>query len=144
MVESDDLAEGATLGAAWMGAFILSNEERSRDIKTSTTGDLRAAETRVECFENVCEADRGCAQCVSLAVDVPLDAQIVAIRQYHSAGGPPGDVAMRQVQAGEGAWCLITAPIVRSVHPAKRVSCKFFNRKHDRARTVRLEVDWYQ
>jgi hypothetical protein len=73
-----------------------------------------------------------------------MTAQIVQIRIYHNAGGPKGDVGMRQVRAGEGAWCYFEAPRTFANVSSKRVVTKFYNRKHDRDRYARLEVDWWE
>lgn len=124
---------------------VLTGNRRAAAIRTAFTGDIPVAATGVNCIDDTCkqpDGSGGCAACVDLTIYLPLGAQVHGIRYFSTAGGPAGDVPMRQVTPGDFAWSLMEAAQVTSTSTNVVVKAKYHNRSHNRARAVKLEVDW--
>lgn len=128
------------------------SDDPSREVLDSTNMSLAigtaATDVEVEtashnkCYENSCKSKGGCAGCVEIIVLLPLGATVKAIRYYSTAGGPPGDVPLRQITPGDFAWSLME-PAQQSQTPINVVvKTVYFNRSHNRIRKARMEVDW--
>ena len=91
-------------------------------------------------------SDSNCATKVRLAVDLPSNAQVRAVRCYSVAGqqdSPHG--SLHEVPCGvDNWWSIFTPPVQEGIPSALRVSSEFQNRSSTRDRDCRLEVDWTQ
>jgi hypothetical protein len=112
--------------------------------KSSSDGPHQVASAGQQCHSNVCQPG-GCARCRNLSVTLPLTAQVAAVRCFTTANYPD-DVGLREVGCGQDvAWSYFSWP-TETTKPGspgnKFVEATYFNRSHNRARTVRLQVDY--
>ena len=86
------------------------------------------------------------ASCVTLRVFLPLGAQVVAIRYYHTAQytpSNPSDYSYPVQQGpGESAWAMMEQASQYSTPQNVIVQAVYHNRSHNRTRKAALEVDW--
>jgi hypothetical protein len=116
-----------------------------RPIKTARTGNVPAAATGSQCTSNTCQPG-GCASCALLRVYLPLGAQVVAIRYYHTAQFTPSNPndfgSPVQQGPGESAWAMMEQASQYSTPQNVIVQTVYHNRSHNRTRQAALEVDW--
>lgn len=116
-----------------------------RPIKTARTGNVSVPSTGSNCTSNTCKPT-GCATCALLRVHLPLGAQVVAIRYYHTAQytpSNPNDYAHPVQQGpGESAWAMMEGAAQYTTPQNVIVQTVYHNRSHNRARQAALEVDW--
>lgn len=110
-------------------------------VKTATDGPKVVASSVVQCHDNKCKTS-GCATCETLRAFMPLTAQVVAVRCYSTAGYP-NDVPLRQVSCGQDvAWSYFAWPYQTTTPQNTVVESVFYNRSHNRDRTIEIEVDY--
>jgi subtilase family protein len=98
-----------------------------------------------DCKTNKCSNNSGCASCVQLTIELRADAWVTRTHCYTTANYPDDYPRhnMHEVPCGEDvSWSVFETPIVltRSQHVV--ISTTYHNRSSDRARDVRLAVEW--
>jgi len=102
------------------------------------------------CYDNKCETPSGgggCAKCKTLRANLPLTAQVVKVRCFstanHGSQNNGGDVPIQEIPCGQDwAWSFFEWPKQTTTATNTVVETTYYNRSHDRTRTVRLEVQY--
>jgi predicted nucleic acid-binding Zn ribbon protein len=87
--------------------------------------------------------DNGCAQKQQLRVDLPSGAQVDAVHCLTTAHYPD-DSGLHEVDCmTDNAWSIFDAPRTDTYQNSVVVTTTYYNRSHNRNRTIRLTVDWH-
>ena len=125
-------------------ALALTCMAQTDNAKTTTKYiDCIVPKAIASCAENKCIEDGGCARCALLQVALPMDAEVVAVRYYTTAGSPEdGDLHITSPGAvPDGSMLTVTQ---RSTHDHVMVMTTFYNRSSLSDRNAAIEIDYKQ
>jgi hypothetical protein len=115
------------------------------------TGRVRLDKTTVQCKENTCKTEGGCATCADIVVGLPEDADGPdEIEVFTNAGPEHGSDLPNPIKVAPGevdSWFFIGQPEVSSpTDEDKRqyVKVRMYNRSHDRNRLGSVRVYFYR
>jgi hypothetical protein len=119
------------------------NQERTSNVSSSRTHG--AAKTGMDCTTNACRDNGGCATCVRLDLQLPLNAKVLAVHCFTNAHHPEDfpKSELHEIRCtADNAWSIFESPVVTYGSEFSVVTTIFHNRSSDRDRMVRLDVEW--
>jgi hypothetical protein len=141
----DLFREGANMSESVMPHEPDDASPHTQTLKTNRT-EISVRQSYGNCVTDACQPPNGAptsgfAACAKVSVQLPLDAQVRAVRYYSTADNEdhPNPV---QIPPGEGIWASMDLATESTEGGYKYVSSVYHNRSADRVRKVALEVDY--
>jgi hypothetical protein len=104
---------------------------------SNSTPDYSVAGTGNPCTSNEC------AQKQPLRLELPAGSQVDGVHCLTTANYPD-DTSLHEVSCTtDNAWSIFDSPRIDTYQNSVIVSTTYYNRSHNRTRTVRLTADWH-
>jgi hypothetical protein len=111
-------------------------------VNGSSSPEVAVPNTGRDCTTNVCREQGGCASCVRLDVQLPLEAKVLSVHCLTTAHYPDDSPIHEVPCTQDNAWSIFDSPVISRGPQFSVVSTVFHNRSSNRNRVVKFVLDW--